>query len=78
MAAFSAGDKVAWSHSVATQHGEGSISLVGAVLANDPAAKIGTVKGVANTEKTYFKVDFGKHGGVMTLTADELVKVADA
>lgn len=74
MSAFSKGDKVAWSHQVATQHTESSVMLKDAVSASDGAARFGVVKGVANKEGTYFTVDFD--GDEKVLTQDELVKVA--
>lgn len=40
---FKAGDKVAWSHSIATQHAAGSILKVEAVKAGDAASRFGVV-----------------------------------
>lgn len=73
MAAFKAGDRVAWSHSFATMFAEGSIVTAETVEAFDKDAKIGKVKKVANDEGTYFDVEVGDK--TVTLTADELVKV---
>lgn len=75
MAAFSKGDRVAWSQAFATALGAGAVVHKDAAQALDPAAKLGKVVGPTNDEKTYYEVEFedGKH---RILTDDELVKVA--
>lgn len=76
VAAFAVGDRVAWSHAYATDHAMGSIVKTDVVGAKDPTATYGTVTAIANDEGTYFDVEFDD-GEAMTLTEDELVKVAD-
>jgi hypothetical protein len=74
---FAKGDRVAWSHSYATEHAAGSIVRAEVVEAKAPDAKLGTVKGVANDEGTYFEVLIDGDKDTTVLTEDELVKVAD-
>jgi hypothetical protein len=71
---FKKDDHVAWSTTLAPQHGEGSVLQRTSVASQDPGARLGTVTGVANDEGTYYTVDFGK-GEKRVLTADELVRV---
>lgn len=75
MAAFEVGDRVAWDHEEATKHADGSIVREDAFKANAPAARFGAVLAVANDEGTWFDVKLDD-GTDITLTADELVKVA--
>lgn len=78
-APFAKGDRIAWDHTFATQHAPGSIIRSEAIDGQAPEAQLGKVVKVANDEGTYFEVqlDDAKKGETVTLTADELVKVAD-
>lgn len=87
--AFREGDKVCWSHELATMHADGSIVHRSRIQSTDPSQpnpRFGTVSKVANEESTWFEVtlepteDEEAHGfggpDVVVLTADEIVKVA--
>lgn len=76
-AAFAKGDRVAWSHSYATEHAAGSIVHADAVSAKAPDAKFGKIVKATNDENTWFEVALDGETGHVELTADELVKVAD-
>lgn len=72
---FAAGDRVAWDHAYATQHGEGSIILAEAAAAQAPGVRFGTVQDVANQEGTWFSVQLDGESELRVLTGDEIVKV---
>lgn len=79
MSYFAAGDRVAWSHVVATEHGAKSVIRAAAVLARDSVAQLGTVIGPANDVDTWWevKLDGSEDGVTRVLTKDELVRVEE-
>jgi hypothetical protein len=76
---FDKGDRVAWSHVVATEHGQKSVMRAVAVLAKDGAAQLGTVIGPANDVGTWWEVhlDGTPDDASRVLTKDELVRVEE-
>ncbi len=71
--AFAEGDRVAWSHSVATPHGVGSIVRLSYIQSQDPSALFGTVE--EEVERNLWTVLLDGEDDPRTLTADELVRL---
>jgi len=56
MTPFTPGDRVAWSHAIATQHGAGSVLRRSMLEAQDPCARYGTVTRNDNAGGTWVEV----------------------
>lgn len=73
---FTAGDRVAWSHVVAPEHGSASVVRAAAVFARDAAASLGTVVGQGDLQNWWeVQLDDAEK---RVLTGDELVRVEEA
>lgn len=73
---FQKGDSVAWSQTVAVEHGTGSVARKTAIQARDSAAKYGTIVGPSKTYPNSYTVRFGKDDE-RDLTFEEIVRVQD-
>ncbi len=77
MSYFEAGDRVAWSHVMAWEHGAKSVVRAAAVRSRDPEAQFGTVLGPGNDVGTYWTVRLDGVDEPRVLTTDELVRVEE-
>ena len=77
MSYFDVGDRIAWSHVVAPDHGQKSVIRASAVLAKDALAQLGTVIGPANDVDTWWEVTLDGSENSRVLTKDELVRVEE-
>lgn len=76
MSYFTAGDRVAWSHVVAPEHGAKSIVRASVVLARDPSTLLGTIVGPGEVA-TWWEVRLDGSDDTRVLTKDELVRVEE-
>ena len=74
---FEKGDRVAWSHVVATEHGQKSVARASAVLARDSAARLGTIVQQDPNVRTWWEVKLDGVEETRVLTQDELVRVEE-
>lgn len=77
MSYFDAGDRVAWSHVVATEHGARSVVRAVVVFARDPLAQLGTIVGPSGDVPTWWEVKLDGAAATRVLTRDELVRIEE-